>query len=71
MRAQESDNSVAVHRRSCIDIGCSCTTDTFDQQASSLSEVGTITPASAMTPLATALPAPGLPSLTLTLERLA
>ena len=65
MRAQECFNSVAVHRRSSIDIGCSCTTDTFDQQASSLSEVGTIAPASAVTPLATALPYPGLPSLTL------
>ena len=46
-------------------IRCSCTTDTFDQQVSSLSEVGTIAPASAVTPLATALPSPGLPSLTL------
>ena len=40
--------------------------DTFDQLVSSLPEVGTITPASAMTPLATAPPSPGLPSLTLT-----
>ena len=30
VRAQECFNSVAVHRRSCIDIGCSCTTDTFE-----------------------------------------
>ena len=66
MRAQKCFNSVAAHRRSSIDIGCSCTTDTFDQQASSLSEVGTIAPASAVTPLATALPSAGLPSLTLT-----
>ena len=65
VRAQESDNSVAVHRRSSIDIRHSCTTDTFDQQVSWLSEVGTIAPASAVTPLATALPSPGLPSLTL------
>ena len=64
MRAQKGDNSVAVHRRSCNDIRSSCTTDTFDYPVSSLSEVGTITPASAMTPLATALPAPGLPSPT-------
>ena len=71
MRAQESDNSVAAHRRSSIDIRHSCTTDTFDQQVSLRSEVGTIAPASAVTPLATALPAPGLPSLTLTLQRLA
>ena len=55
-----------MHRRSSIDIGHSCTTDTFDQQVSWLSEVGTIAPASAMIPLATALPSPGLPSLTLT-----
>ena len=55
-----------MHRHSCIDIRHSCTTDTFDQQVSSLSEVGTIAPASAVTPLATALPSPGLPSLTLT-----
>ena len=66
MRAQECSDSVAAHRRSCIDIRHSCTTDTFDEQVSSLSEVGTIAPASAVTPLATALPSPGLPSLTLT-----
>ena len=71
MRAWKGAHSVVVHRRSSIDIRHSCTTDTFDEQVSSLSEVGTIAPASAMTPLATALPAPGLPSLTLTLERLA
>ena len=65
MRAQECFNSVAAHRRSSIDIRCSCTTATFDEQVSSLSEVGTIAPASAVTPLATALPSPGLPSLTL------
>ena len=66
MRAWKCAHSVAVHRRSSIDIRHSCTTDTFDQQVSWLSEVGTIAPASAVTPLATALPAPGLPSLTLT-----
>ena len=71
VRARKGAHSVAVHRRSCIDIGCSCTTDTFDQSVRSLSEVGTIAPASAMTPLATALPVPGLPSLTPALERLA
>ena len=65
VRAQECSDSVAAHRRSSIDIRHSCTTDTFDQQVSLLSEVGTITPASAVTPLATALPSPGLPSLTL------
>ena len=58
-------NSVAAHRRSCIDIRSSCSTDTFDKPVRSLSEVGTIAPASAVTPLATALPSPGLPSLTL------
>ena len=71
VRAWKGANSVAAHRRSSIDIRHSCTTDTFDQQVSSLSEVGTIAPASAMTPLATALPVPGLPSLTPALERLA
>ena len=65
MRVRKGAHSVAVHRRSCIDIRHSCTTDTFDQQVSLLSEVGTIAPASAVTPLATALPSPGLPSLTL------
>ena len=43
----------------------SCSTDTFDKPVRSLSEVGPIAPASAMIPLATALPSPGLPSLTL------
>ncbi len=43
-----------------LDIRSSCSTDTFDQQVSWLSEVGTITPASALTPLATALPSPGV-----------
>ena len=66
MRALKGADSVAAHRRSSIDIRHSCTTDTFDQQVSWLSEVGTIAPASAMIPLATALPSPGLPSLTLT-----
>ena len=66
MRAQECSDSVAAHRRSSIDIRHNCTTDTFDQQVSWLSEVGTIAPASAVTPLATALPSAGLPSLTLT-----
>ena len=65
VRARKGANSVAVHRRSSIDIRHSCTTDTFDQQVSWLSEVGTIAPASAVTPLATALPSAGLPSLTL------
>ena len=70
-RACECCNSVAAHRRACNDIRSSCSTDTFDQSVRSLSEVGTIAPASAMTPMATALPVPGLPSLTPALERLA
>ena len=67
MRAWKGANSVVVHRRSCIDIRHCSTTDTFDQPVSSLPEVATITPASAMTPLATAPPAPGLPLALLTL----
>ena len=66
VRAQECSDSVAAHRRSCNDIRSSCSTDTFDKPVRSLSEVGPIAPASAMIPLATALPSPGLPSLTLT-----
>ena len=65
MHAQECSDSVAAHRRSSIDIRHSCSTDTFYQQVSWQSEVGTIAPASAVTPLATALPSAGLPSLTL------
>ena len=65
VRALKGANSVAVHRRACNDIRSSCSTDTFDKPVRSLSEVGPIAPASAMIPLATALPSPGLPSLTL------
>ena len=66
VRALKGANSVVVHRRTCNDIRSSCSTDTFDKPVRSLSEVGTIAPASPMIPLATALPSPGLPSLTLT-----
>ena len=54
------DRSVVAHRRSCNDIRSSSTPDTFGKKVPSLSEVGIIMPASAVSRLAIASPLHGL-----------
>ena len=52
--------SVVAHRRQCNDIRSSSTPDTFGKKVPSLSEVGIIMPASAVSRLAIASPLHGL-----------